>query len=134
MVKHSARDFRALARKVRQLENALAARSAKSVPEEGASKQNAAGDMAATKRDYVKKLALEMQTNVILRQSLKNFSGPLYTIKRANRKLRHENKMLAYALKCANDTNGHLTRGLSQLKTARRAKKRKRGVKRSICI
>ena len=53
------------------------------------------------------KLALEKQTNSILRSSLQNFSGFLY-------KLKHKKLYRAYArMKGEND---HLKRGIMQLK------------------
>ena len=71
------------------------------------------------------KLAIEEQTSNILRASLKNFSEPLYKLKRKYNKLYR-----AYTHK--KSENDHLKRGIVQLDALR--KRRLKGKKRCIDI
>lgn len=131
MVKHTARDFRTLARKVRQLEKLLDEKAKTAVQKDNAAaeKDVKVGEFVKqvvfAKAHYDKQLALERQTNVILRNSLKNFSVPLYTIKRDYRRLHEQNEQLKKTLKRTVASKRLLERGIERLKLLRALKPRK---------
>ena len=125
MVKHTARDYRSMARKIRQLEQALT-KSNQKVAETQEEAELFKKNAFAKKAEYDKQLKLQCETNDILRKSLKNFSGPLYATKRENTKLAKENKTLLMSLKRAKTNNDSLYRGLKQIQALRRAKKQKK--------
>lgn len=131
MVKHTARDFRTLARKVRQLEKLLDEKAKTVVQKDNAAaeKDVKVGEFVKqvvfAKAHYDKQLALERQTNVILRNSLKNFSVPLYTIKRDYKRLHEQNVQLTKTLKRTAASKRLLERGIERLKLLRALKPRK---------
>ena len=131
MVKHTARDFRTLARKVRQLEKLLEEKAKTAVQKDNAAaeKDVKVGEFVKqvvfAKAHYDKQLALERQTNVILRNSLKNFSVPLYTIKRDYKRLHEQNEQLKKTLKRTVASKRLLERGIERLKLLRALKPRK---------
>lgn len=131
MVKHTARDFRTLARKVRQLEKLLDEKAKTVVQKDNAAaeKDVKVGEFVKqvvfAKAHYDKQLALERQTNVILRNSLKNFSVPLYTIKRDYKRLHEQNVQLKKTLKRTAASKRLLERGIERLKLLRALKPRK---------
>ena len=131
MVKHTARDFRTLARKVRQLEKLLDEKAKTAVQKDNAAaeKDVKVGEFVKqvvfAKAHYDKQLALERQTNVILRNSLKNFSVPLYTIKRDYKRLHEQNVQLTKTLKRTAASKRLLERGIERLKLLRALKPRK---------
>lgn len=81
-------------------------------------------DAAAVVEEFASQLTVQKKTNSILRNSLKNFSGPLYKLKRRYNKL-------ARAYERKSNENGHLKRGILQLNALR---KRRRGKTRCIDI
>lgn len=132
MVKHTAREFRTLARRVRQLEKLVEEKDRTAVEKDKAAseKDAAAGEfmkqVVFAKAHYDKQLAIERNTNEILRKSLKNFSVPLYTMKRTNKKLHAENMQLRTSLRRTTASKKLLEQGIERLKLLHELGRRKR--------
>lgn len=117
MVKHTARDFRALTRKVRQLEKMMHQKDQAAVKNE---------QTVFAKAHYAKQLALERQTSALLRKSLENFRAPLYNLKRVYKRLHNENAMLTISLKNTRASKRILEEGIKRLQLSQALKTHKR--------
>tara|TARA_B110001452_G_scaffold259942_1_gene256894 strand:+ start:6865 stop:7281 length:417 start_codon:yes stop_codon:yes gene_type:complete len=132
MVKHTARDFRALTRKVRQLEKMMHQKDQATVKNEHTTAEKDADAAESVKQavfakaHYAKQLALERQTSALLRKSLENFRAPLYKLKRVYKRLHNENAMLTISLKNTRASKRILEEGIKRLQLSHALKKHKR--------
>lgn len=112
MVKQTqtARDIRALTRRVHKLEQQLAQKKQKT-------NTLLVAKFEAENALLIRELNSERKSGAILRASLKNFSRPYYKIKLAHQKLYEQNKYLRKIAHRARTMNVRLLKGIEQNRT-----------------